>query len=117
MKMIKTLTIAALLSFATLASAQGVQGVPPSTTFEISIFSVNLPVSANGRVSIRECDDCDYHSIRVTPQTVYQLNGQTVRLKDFRKAITDLRRDGDITVNVKRDDTSNTVASIRVTQQ
>lgn len=114
MKMIKTLTIAALLSFATLASAQG---VPPSTTFEISIFSVNLPVSANGRISIRECDDCDYHSIRVTPQTVYQVNGQTLKLDDFRKAITDLRRDGDTTVNVKRDDTSNTVASIRVTQQ
>ena len=114
MKMIKTLTIATLLGLSISASAQG---LPASTTFEISIFSVNLPVSANGRVSIRECDDCDYHSIRVTPQTLYLLNGKTLRLNDFRKAITDLRREGDTTVNVKRDDTSNTVASIRVSQQ
>lgn len=114
MKMIKMLTIAALLGPSISASAEG---VPPSTTFEISIFSVNLPVSANGRVSIRECEDCDYHSIRVTPQTVYQVNDKRLQLEDFRKAIAYLRREGDTTVNVKRDETTNTVASIRVSRQ
>ena len=111
MKMIKTMAIAVALLFSISAYAEG---VPPSKTFEVSIFSVRMPVSENGTISIRECDDCDYHSLRVTPDTQYLLNGRAMKLDRFRKALTELRQRGDTTVNVKRDDTTNTVANVRV---
>lgn len=111
MKMIKTLAISVALVFSMSAYAQG---VPPSKTFEISIFSVRMPVSENGTISIRECDDCDYHSLRVTPNTQYLLNGKAMKLDRFRQVLTEMRQRGDTTVNIKRDDTSNTVANVRV---
>ena len=111
MKMIKTLAIAVALIFSISAYAEG---MPPSKTFEISIFSVRMPVSENGTISIRECDDCDYHSLRVTPDTQYLLNGKAMKLERFRQALTEMRQRGDTTVNIKRDDTSNTVANVRV---
>lgn len=111
MKMIKTLAIAIALTFSISAYAEG---LPPSKTFEVSIFSVRMPVSQNGTISIRECENCDYHSLRVTPDTQYLLNGKAMKLDRFRKALTEMRQHGDTTVNVKRDDTSNTVVNVRV---
>jgi biopolymer transport protein ExbD len=109
--MIKTLIISVVLVFSMTAYAQG---VPPSKTFEVSIFSVRMPVSENGTISIRECDECDYHSLRVTPDTRYLLNGEAMKLDRFRQALTQMRQHGDTTVNVKRDDTTNTVVNVRV---
>lgn len=111
MKMIKTIALAAALVFSISAYAEG---LPPTKTFEVSIFSVRMPVSENGTISIRECDDCDYHSLRVTPGTQYLLNGKAMKLDLFRKALTEMRQQGDTTVNVMRDDTSNTVVNVRV---
>lgn len=111
MKTIKTFAIAAALLFSLATFAQS---LPPSKTFEISIFSVRMPVSESGTISIRECEDCDYHSIRVTPQTQYLINDHAMTLEQFRQALTEMRQRGDTTVNVQRDDTSNTVVTVRV---
>ena len=111
MKMIKTFTIALVLAFSISAFAQG---VPMTKTFEVSIFSVRMPVSENGTISIQECDDCDYHSLRVTPNTQYLINERALKLDKFRQALTEMRQNGDTTVNVKRDDASNTVVNVRV---
>lgn len=111
MTMIKTLTITLVFAFSISAFAQG---VPITKTFEVSIFSVRIPVSENGTISIRECDDCDYHSLRVTPRTQYLMNGKAMKLDQFRRALTDMRQHGDTTVNVMRDDASNTVVNVRV---
>lgn len=111
MKTIKTFAIAAALIFSIAAYAEG---LPPSKTFEVSIFSVRMPVSESGTISIQECEDCDYHSIRVTPQTQYLINDHALTLERFRQSLTEMRQRGDTTVNVKRDDTSNTVVTVRV---
>ncbi len=111
MNMIKTLTIALVLAFSISTYAEG---LPMTKTFEVSIFSVRMPVSENGTISIRECDDCDYHSLRVTPGTQYLINDKALKLEQFRKVLTEMRQQGDTTVNVKRDDASNTVANVRV---
>jgi hypothetical protein len=50
----------------------------------------------------------------VTPNTQYMINNEHLRLNKFRKLIVDLRLRGDITVNVTRDDDSNTVSSVFV---
>ena len=86
--------------------------VPATNTYEVSIKSLRLPVSPNGTVSLRECDDCDYHSIRVTPKTQYLINDKKLQLKQFRKAVLQLKLRGDKTVNVTRDDASNTVVAV-----
>ena len=114
MNMIKTITLAWMLVISSLAFASTMTA---TKTYEVSIFSLRLPVSPNGTVALRECDDCDYHSIRVTPDTQYIINGKHLRLNKFRKRILDLKLRGDITVNVKRDDATNTVVSVFVRVQ
>jgi len=109
MNMIKIVTLAWMLVVAPLAYANS---APVTNTFEVSIYSVRLPVSPNGTVALRECEDCDYHSIRVTPETQYIINDKHLRLNQFRKRILELKLRGDITVNVRRDDATNTVASV-----
>jgi len=109
MKMIKIITLAWMLVISSLAFAAT---MPATTTYEVSINSLRLPVSPNGTVALRECDDCDYHSIRVTPDTQYVINDKRLRLNKFRKRILDLKQHGDITVNVTRDDASNTVVTV-----
>lgn len=111
MTMIKTLAIALILGCSISA---GAQSLPMTKTFEVSIFSVRMPVSESGTISIRECEDCDYHSLRVTPDTQYLINDKALKLDKFRQALAEMRQRGDTTVNVKRDDTSNTVVNVRV---
>jgi hypothetical protein len=111
MKMIKIITLAWMLVISSLAFAST---MPATKTYEVSINSLRLPVSPNGTVALRECDDCDYHSIRVTPDTQYRINDKHLRLNKFRERILDLKLRGDITVNVTRDETTNTVVSVYV---
>lgn len=113
MNMIKVISLAwTLASMMVFSSTAFADDVPITKTFEVSINSVRLPVSTSGTVSLRECDDCDYHAIRVTPNTHYKINGKNLRLPAFRKAVLDLKLRGDRTVNVMRDDATNTVVSV-----
>ncbi len=113
MNMIKEIslawTLASMMVFSSIAVADD---APATNTYEVSIKSLRLPVSPNGTVSLRECDDCDYHAIRVTPNTQYTINGKHLQLTEFRKAVLDLKLRGDRTVNVTRDDASNTVVAV-----
>ena len=111
--MIKVISLAwTLASMMVFSSTAFANDVPATKTFEVSISSLRLPVSPNGTVSLRECEDCDYHSIRVTPHTQYRINGKHLHLTEFRKAVLDLKLRGDRTVNVTRDDATNTVDSV-----
>ena len=107
MNMMKTITLAWMLIISSLAFAG-------EKTYEVSIYSLRLPVSHNGTVALRECDDCDYHTIRVTPNTQYVINDQHLRLDEFRERILDLKRHGNITVNVTRDEATETVVNMFV---
>jgi len=111
MNMIKTITFAWMMVMSSLVFAST---MPPTKTYEVSINSLRLPVSPNGTVALRECDDCDYHTIRVTPNTQYVINDKHLRLTKFRERILDLKLRGDITVNVTRDETTETVVTVFV---
>jgi len=118
MNMIKIISLVWTLALMTVFSSVAIANdAPPTKTFEVSINSLRLPVSPNGTVSLRECDDCDYHAIRVTPNTQYTINGKNFRLTEFRKAVLDLKLRGDRTVNVTRDDTTNTVETVSMLVQ
>lgn len=114
MNKIKTAVFAGMMIFTSMALADG---VPATKTYEVSINSFRAPLTANGTVTLRECDECDYHAVRVTGQTRYLINGTALRLEDFRKRVVNIRLAGDTTVNVIRNEATGTVSSVYLNTQ
>ncbi|MCB1845014.1 MAG: hypothetical protein KDI09_18760 [Halioglobus sp.] len=82
---------------------------------EVSTSNINVPTSTNGRMSFRPCSDaCDaeYLSVRLTPATMFQVNGKTTDFIGFRKAFYDLARDKDHFALVSYDTKASTVTSV-----
>jgi len=113
----KTIT-AVLSSFLLLISTAAMgEDYPPTKTYEALVQSVRMPDSANGTITVKECEKCDYETHRVTERTVYALNGKSMRLDDFRLAIDALRSDGDHNINVRLDLQTNTISKVFVFTQ
>lgn len=89
-------------------------GQPATRTFEAEGISVRMPMSENGTISLRECKRCEFESIRVTPSTLYRYNNQPMTLSEFRAVIADLTLTSNPTVNVRRDEASNSVVAVFV---
>lgn len=112
------LTFAALLlafSAATLAQSNG----PQVTIYEVLLKNFGMAESRNGAVGFRECDDCDYMRLRVTQRSTFMIDGRYMRFNDFRKAIANFETTGqsEININVGRDDTSGTLATVYIYTQ
>jgi len=58
-----------------------------SLAHEVNVSSLTIPTSKNSPVRFNECDDCEFFTVRLTPNTRYTLNGRTVQFEKFRKAI------------------------------
>ncbi|MGB5491971.1 MAG: hypothetical protein WBM76_14180 [Woeseiaceae bacterium] len=111
-------TITALLSLLlVMSTATMAQNYAPTRTYEVLVDAVRLPSSASGTMTVKECDDCDYETYRVTERTVYSVDSKNMRLEDFRRVIEELRLDGNHVVNVRRDIQSNTIAKVFVYTQ
>ncbi len=108
---VQSLTVALLLIAASVAVADD---YPATRTFEAQMNSVRMPVSPNGTVTLRECDSCAFESVRVTPRTRYHVNGKTLKFSDFLAVLKDLRASGIDTLNVTRDEASQTAAVVFV---
>ncbi len=70
------------MSFAALADSYIVH-----QAYEIAVAELRLPGNENGTVSFRDCKKCAVQTIQVTPDTRYVLNGRTVSLPAFRRAV------------------------------
>ncbi len=81
----KLLIAAALLSLALPAAAQR---EVVAQAYEVALSNLRLPQSEAGTIAFKECDDCDYQTRRVTALTRYVVNGRTVSLNDFSKAVS-----------------------------
>ncbi len=101
--------IAAAVLIAPLAIADQAS---PTRTFEVSIHSIRLPALPGGTVTLRECEECEYETIRVTEQTRYRIGQEYVELHEFRKQLNAMKRNVDWALNVRRDNTTNTVSLI-----
>ena len=82
--------------------------------YEITLSDFNAPVTANGGVTFKECADCEQIRTRVTPATRYAINNKTVRLEDFRKAVSQVRDRDDHLVIVLHHLESDTIKSLNV---
>jgi len=91
--------------------------------FSTQAFATNLgPVISqayeivleNGSVSFKKCDDCERVTVRVTAGTRYTINGKTVKLQDFRKAISRANNRGGVPMTVLHHLESDTIEMINV---
>ncbi len=75
---------------------------------------LNVPTSVNSRLSFKSCEDCEYVTARLTPTTVYSLNGTAMKLADFRQGFNNGRHSRDGYALILIDTETNTVRSIEV---
>ena len=108
---IRLLCIAAL----GLSLSAEAQFEPITHSYEVHIKNLRIPGTSTGTVAFKECRDCDLITIRVTPDTRYVINGETLTLPEFRRAFVRSRRAG-VTkpVIVARHLATDTVASVKV---
>ena len=81
---------------------------------EVVLVNLRLPATESGALSIKECADCDALLLRVNPSSRYVLNGQTIALADFRKAIAAVTNRQDVIVDVFHDLETNVATKVRV---
>lgn len=82
--------------------------------YEAELRSMRLPGSTNGTLSFKPCSECDYKTVRVSPATRYEANGETYALADFRQALDSLENRRRTSVTVKHHLESDLVTAIRV---
>lgn len=107
---ILTLSLLACLSMPALAEFTTV-----ARAHEIALSDFRAPASSNGITAFKSCENCELFTVRVTPETRYVLNKQSVQLKDFRAAISKVRSREDETVIVLHHLGSDTVTTISIT--
>jgi len=108
---IKTLVTVTLLG---LSMAMSAQAQVVSQAYEVVLSDFRAPATENGGVAFKECDDCDRMSVRVTSGTRYSVNGKSVRLSEFREAISLAGDRDEKYLTVLHHLESNTVESIDV---
>lgn len=114
MNSIKTALFSLLLVMSTAAIAEN---FPPTRTYEALVSTVRMPDSTTGTITVKECAKCEYETYRVTERTVYALDGGNMRLDDFLLAVERLKTEGDHSVNVRRDLTTNTISKVFIYTQ
>ena len=109
---LKIVITAILLMLAIPAAADFVTS---ARAIELVLSDLTVPVSQNSRLMFKECDDCDYMSIRLTPNTQFKINGRSVRFDKFRETIRGVRNPDETPAIVLHHLESDTVKSIKVT--
>lgn len=109
--MFRTLLAALLVS---LCLPAGADFPVVSKAYELSLADVRLPATPSGTITFKECESCDYHTIRVTAETRYEVDARALTLEEFRKAIAQLGNPADVPVTVLHHLESGTAKAIRV---
>lgn len=81
---------------------------------EVNLIFLRLPGTTSGTLAFAECADCDAQTIRVIPATHYVINGRTVSLADFKRAVARITNRRDTNVDVFHHLESDTVTKVRV---
>ena len=89
--------------------------VTSARAYELALSDVTVPPSQNSKLMFKECDDCDYMSIRLTPETQFKINGRSVRFDKFRETIRGVRKPDKTPAIVLHHLESDTVKSVSVT--
>ena len=106
------LLIAAALLCLTLPAAADF--VTVQEAYEIALSDLRMPLDESGTIAFKECESCDYVSVRVGADTRYTLNGKAVPLKEFREALLLVENPDDQPVTVLRHIERNQVTAVSV---
>ena len=108
---LKLLIATALLCMAFPAAAEF---TTVQEAYEIALSDLRLPRNNTGTIAFKECDSCDYMTVRVGADTRYTLNGKAVPLKMFRDALSVVEDRDDQPVTVLRHVERNQVTAVLV---
>ena len=106
----KVFAVALLGLGASLAAADDVV----SRAYEVALNDFRAPATENGGIAFKPCSSCERRLVRVTAGTRYAVNGRTVRLEDFRKAVNQAHDRDEKTVIVLHHLESDTIESLDV---
>jgi len=108
---LKVLITAALLCLALPAAAEFkiVQDA-----YEIALSDLRLPRNESGTLAFKECETCEFMTVRVGADTRYQINGKAVPLKEFRAAMARVVDRDSEAVTVLRHVKRNQVTAVSV---
>lgn len=82
-------TIALVLTLDTAGAARVLDQL--ELPVELSLGDLTLPAGDGGNLSFRACPRCGISSHRVTSETVYRVNRQSLPLAEFVKAVETIR--------------------------
>ncbi len=82
--------------------------------YEIDLPNLRLPGTENGTLAIKECDDCEVQSLRLSGGARYVLNDRAVTLAKFKSAISRITNRDDVIIDVYHHLESNTVTAVMV---
>lgn len=84
------IAIALVLALPAVAQMRTIQ-----LAHEVALNELRLPGTESGTIGFKPCEDCDYRTERVSPETTYLVNDKRVSLKDFTDALSRVNdRDG-----------------------
>jgi len=55
--------------------------------YEVELVNLRLPQSESGTLGFRTCGDCDFVTKRLSEDTRWVLNGKSMSLQKFRRAV------------------------------
>lgn len=82
--------------------------------YEVALSNIRLPRTESGTIAFKECDSCDYVTVRVGVDTVYRLDGNVLPLGKFRVAVARVENRDSVPVTVLRHLERNQVTSVSV---
>jgi len=84
---IKILITTLLLSLALPATAEF---TTVQEAYEVSLSDLRLPRNEHGTIAFKTCATCDFMTKRVNADTLYRINGKSVKLDRFRAALAEV---------------------------
>lgn len=80
-----------------------------SEAYEVSLKGFRAPTHEAGGVLFKPCSRCEQKRVRVTSRTRYAVNGEPVRLEDFRQTIENAPDPDEVAITVLHHFESNTI--------
>jgi hypothetical protein len=109
---IKLVLTALILSLALPAAAEF---KTISRAYEVSLMDFRAPTGVNSGLAFKGCAECDTISVRVTPETRYQVNGKALPLDEFRQAAARINNREAVMIIVLHHLESDTIVSVSLT--
>lgn len=81
---------------------------------EIDLVDFVVPVTTSGVINIRVCESCKTIKSKLTPNTLFIINKQSVGLQEFRSRLAAVRDRSNRSMTVLQHLETNTVTSIAI---